>query len=274
MARAFWKGAISFGMVVIPVRMYTATQSKSLSFHLLHKKCFTRPKQVYLCPVDEEYISTKDMVRGYEYTKGQYVTLTESDFEKVPLKTAHAVNIVNFVEASEIDPIYYRDSYYLQPEELGVKPYRLLIDVLEKTRRLGLAKVVLQRREHLCCLRPLDDILVLHTMYYSNEVVPRGELAPPKEVVSPEETDMAQTLVAATARPFNADDYKDEYREALQTIIEARIKGEEVKAPRPPKAEVTDLMSALRASIQTAKKESEAREKKREQREPVEAERR
>ncbi len=263
MARAFWKSAISFGMVAIPVKMYTATEGRSLALHYLHKKCFTRPKQVWYCPVDEEYLTSDDLIRGYEYNKGQYVTLDESDFKKVPLRTTHAIEIVGFVESREIDPIYYRDAYYLEPEELGAKPFRLLMQALLKAGRLGLAKVVLQRREHLCCLRPLDDILVLHTMYYRDEVLSRSELAPPEREVSAEEIEMATTLVTAMARKFAPEEYRDEYHAALRDLIEAKVKGEEIRVPKAPRVEVTDLMSALRASVETAQRESVAREKSR-----------
>ncbi len=261
MARAFWKGAISFGMVVIPVKMYTATESAPLAMHLLHRKCFSRPRQVYYCPVDNEYLKPEDIVRGYEYTKGQYVTLEEDDFKKVPVRTTHAIDIFGFAEAQEIDPVYYRDSYYLQPEDLAVKPYSLLNKVLVKTKRLGLAKVTFQRREHLCCLRPMDGLLALHTMYYHDEIVPWRELVPPKQAAAPSEMEMASTLVMAMARKFTPEEYKDEYRLALQSVIEARIKGEEIKVPKAPKVEVMDLMSALKASLEAAKRETTAKEK-------------
>ena len=149
MARAFWKGAISFGMVVIPVRMYIATGSRTLPLHLLHKKCLTRPKQVPFCEPDNEYFSIKDTVRGYEYTKGQYVVLDETDFQKVPIRTARAIEIKGFVQSKEIDPVYFYDCHCLEPEELGVKPFSLLRQILLKTGRVGVAKVSFQKREHL-----------------------------------------------------------------------------------------------------------------------------
>ncbi|MDD5082076.1 MAG: Ku protein [Dehalococcoidales bacterium] len=261
MSKAFWKGAITFGMVVIPVRMYTATEDKVLRTHYLHKKCFSKPKQTWYCPVDEEYFTAEDLVRAYEYSEGQYVTLDDSDFKKVPVATTHAIHILGFVESQEIDLTYYRNSYYLEPEELGVRPFRLLAETLRKTKRLGLAKVAFQRREHLCCLRPLDGLIALHTMYYHDEILPWRELVPPEQEITPEEAEMANTLVTAMAMKFTPEEYQDEYRQALQRIIEAKVKGEEVKVPRTPKIAVPDLMSALKASIETAKRESEAKEK-------------
>jgi len=156
MPKAFWKGIISFSMVAIPVRMSVATVTKTPGFHYLHKKCLTRPRQVLYCAEDDEYFSTKDTVRGYEYSKDQYVVFEEEDFDKVPVRTTHSIDIIGFVDAKEIDIIYYSRAHYLEPEELGEKPFHLLKTVLAKTGLVGIAKVAFQRREHLCCLRPLD----------------------------------------------------------------------------------------------------------------------
>lgn len=177
MARPFWNGAISFGLVSIPVKMYVATESKSPGFHYLHKKCLTRLKQVLYCEQDNEYITTRDTVLGYEYSKGQYAVFKEGDFENVPIRTTHTIDIIGFVKFQEIDPIYYYSSHYLEPEKLGAKPFGLLREALLKTERVGIAKVSFQRREHLCCLRPLDDIMSLHSLHYRNEIRPRGEIA-------------------------------------------------------------------------------------------------
>src|SRR4030043_57727 len=185
MPRAFWKGVISFGLVAIPVKMYVGTESKTLSFHLLHKKCLTRPRQVLYCETDNEHFGMKETVRGYEVAKDQYVVLDESDFNKVPIKTSHAIEILGFVEAKEIDPIYYYGSHYVEPEELGAKPFWLLRDALQKTGRVG----------------------------------------------------MAISLVKAMAKNFNPGDYKDEYREALKKVVEAKISGEKMVAPVMPKVE-------------------------------------
>ena len=255
MAKAFWRGAISFGMVSIPVRMSLATETKTPSFNLLHKKCLTRPKQVLYCKKDNEYFSVKDTVRGYEYAKGQYIVFSESDFESVPTKTLHTIAILGFVESKDIDPIYYYDSHYLEPEELGIKPFCLLRTTLAKTGRLGIAKVAFQRREHLCTLRPLDEIMVLHTMHYHDEILPRHELAPPKTELKSEEVEMATALVNAMSKKFKPDDYQDEYALVLQKLIEAKVEGQEIEAPpEVPEVKFEDLMSALRASIEEAQK--------------------
>jgi DNA end-binding protein Ku len=256
MPRAFWKGVISFGLVAIPVKMYVATESKSLSFHLLHKKCLTRPKQVLHCETDDEYFSIKETVKGYEFAKDQYVVLNDADLEKVPIKTSHSIDIVGFVEDKEIDPLYYYGSHYLEPEHLGVKPFFLLKEALQKTGRVGIAKVTFQRREHLACLRQFEEILLLQTMHYESEIIPRSGLTPAKAQVTDSELEMAVSLIQAMAKDFKPAEYKNEYKAALQEVIEAKIAGKKVVTPAAaPKAEIADLMAALRASIQAAKKE-------------------
>ncbi len=255
MAKAFWKGIISFGMVAIPVRMSLATKSKTPGFHFLHNKCLTRPKQVLYCPMDEEYFSVKDAVRGYEYAKEQYIVFKESDFDKVPVRSTHAIEILGFVGAGEIDPIYYSASHYLEPEELGVKPFSLLRTVLLKKKRIGIAKVAFQIKEHLCCLRPLDEILALHTLHYQDEVLPAGELAPEKPELKADELEMASRLVEAMAREFKPVEYRDEYSLALKKMVEAKVKGQAIKAPeKAPEVEIADLMTALKESVAAAGK--------------------
>jgi DNA end-binding protein Ku len=171
------------------------------------------------------------------------------------VKTSHAISILRFVEAAEIDPTYYYGSHYLEPEELGTKPFRLLTDALRKTGLVGIAKVVFQRREHLCCIRPFEEVLALHTIHYREEIKPAKELAPPGVEVSGEELEMAVSLIKAMSGHFEPKKYKDEYQSALKEMIEAKMRGEKVAAPPAPKVEVGDLMAALRASIEAAKKE-------------------
>jgi DNA end-binding protein Ku len=255
MPRAFWKGVISFGMVAIPVKMYTATETNTISFHMVHKTCMSRIKQVLFCPTDNEYVDRKDTARGYEFTRGHYAILSDDDFDKIPLKTAHAINILRFVEEKEIDPIYYYGSHYIEPEELGMKPFRLLCEALKKTALVGIGKVVLQRREHLCCIRPRDEFMVLDTIHYQDEIIPTDQIVKPKAEVSEAELEMALSLIKVMSGHFEPDKYKDEYKAALKVMIETKIKGEKITAPVPPKIEIGDLMASLRASIDAAKKE-------------------
>ncbi len=257
MARSFWKGVISFGLVAIPVKMYVAAETKgSTDFHLLHKKCLTRPKQTYYCAADGEYISLKDTVRGYEYTRDQYVVLEDKDFENVPVKTTHTIEITSFVDFKEIDPIYFYGSHYLEPEPLAAKPFSLLRDVLVKSKKAGIAKVTFQRREHLCAVRPLDHIMALHTMHYHEDIIPYDELLAPDSKISAEEMKMAMTLVETMSGKFDPARYKDEYEDALKKMIEAKLQGLEIKAPKAKVAEVKDLMEAIRASIEATSKKT------------------
>jgi DNA end-binding protein Ku len=261
MAKAFWKGVISFGMVVIPVRMYVATEPRTLNFHLLHNKCLTRPRQVLHCEKDEEYFSSRDTVRGFEYARDQFIVLNNDDFNKVPINTAHSIRILGFVESREIDSIYYQNSHYIEPEELGMKPFSLLKEVLSKTKRVGIAKVTFQRREHLCALRPFEQIMVLHSMYYHNEIVThKNESEIMKQEITEAELKMAMSLVEAMSTTFKSESYQDDYRDALKKLIEAKLKGVTIKAPEEPKSEIPDLMAALKASLEAAKKKSRQKE--------------
>lgn len=260
MAKAFWKGAISFGMVSIPVKMYVAAESHAISFHLLHKKCLTRPKQVLRCEKDDEYFNVKDTVRGYEYGKGRYVVLDESDFAKVPVRTTHVIDILSFIKEDEIDPTYFYGSHYLEPEEFAVKPYCLLRESLRKSGRVGIAKVSFQRREHLCCLRPRDNLLALHTIHYQDEVLAPSEINVPEVEASASELKVAGSLIDVMAAEFQPEQYEDKYQKALAKIIKAKVQGEEIKTvPEPEVEEIPDLMAALRASIEAAAKEPAGR---------------
>jgi DNA end-binding protein Ku len=252
MATFFWKGAISFGMVAIPVKMSIATENKTLAFHYLHKKCHTRPKQVLYCAEDKEYFNTADTVRGYEYAKNQFVIFDEEDFNKVPIKTTHSIDITGFVKVKEIDSIYYSDSHYLEPEKLGIKPFTLLKTVLEKTGMAGIAKVTFQRREHLCVLRPYDKIILLQTIHYQQEILPSDELGFPEQKVTTAELEMATKLVGAMTTDFHPENYQDEYAIAIQKMVDAKLKGVEIKTPEITNIEFKDLMTALKASVAAA----------------------
>lgn len=255
MPRAFWKGVISFGLVSIPVMMSVATQTKSISFHLLHKKCKTRPKQVLYCESDDEYFSLKDTLRGYEVAKDQHVVLDEKDFEKVPIRTIRSIDIQCFVDANEIAPIYYDNCHYIEPQELGIKPFQLLHRALEKTGRVGIAKVAFQRREHLCCLRPFEDIILLQTIHYPSEIIKREEPLHPEMKSSEAELNMAISLIKSMAKGFNPEEYSDDYEDALKKLIEAKVKGLKIVQLQTPAAEITDLMAALRESVKAARGE-------------------
>ena len=255
MPRSIWNGLISFGMVSIPVKLYTATESKDISFHLLHRDDNSRLKNLRWCPVDEREVERGEIVRGYEYAKDQHVILDDSDFEKLPLPSKHAIELSAFIEADEIDPTYYEKSYYLEADEAGVKPFALLMRSLKEKNLTAVAKIAIRNKERLCALRPLDGTLMLETLFYPDEIrVERGVEAPEVQV-SERELEMASTFIDLLQEPFEPEKYQDEYRRALMEIIEAKLQGEEVaEAPAAPVAKVTDLMAALKASVEEAKK--------------------
>jgi DNA end-binding protein Ku len=255
MARAIWSGSIGFGMVSIPVKLYGATESKDISFHLLHATCGTRLKQVRWCPTDEQEVAWSETVRGYEYAKGQYVTLTDEDFEKLPLASKHTIELSAFVKETEIDPVFFEKSYYLAPDERAEKPYALLIRTLEKKGLIAIATITIRKKEQLCALRPKDGVLMMETLYYPDEIRSRPEADLDKTKVTEREIEMASTLVDLLRKPFEPEEYTDHYREALNQVIEAKLEGREVVTSPPAReAGVIDLADALRKSVEAAKK--------------------
>jgi DNA end-binding protein Ku len=263
MPRSIWRGVLSFGMVAIPIRMYLATESSAkVSFNLLCPEHKSRIKNKRWCPEGDHEVAWGDVIRGYEYEKGKYVVLEDEDLEKLPLKSSKAIDISGFIEDEELPgPIYYQAAYYLEPEKAAAKPYALLHKTLEKTGRVAIAKFALRDRERLVSVRPLDGALLLNTLHWPDEIRSTEDLELPEDVkVSAKEIDMAETLVKAMATKFDPGEYKDEYKEAVEEIVKAKVEGEEIiEAPEEEAATtVADLMSALRASVERAKKEEKA----------------
>jgi DNA end-binding protein Ku len=254
MPRSIWKGVITFGMVSIPVRLFPATQDKDVSFHLLHKSDHSRIKFKRFCEVEEVEVEQDQMVRAFEVSKGQYVEVTDEDLEQLPLPARHTIELSSFVSASEIDPIYFDKAYYLEPEEVGIKPYALLMGVLEKKGVTGVASIALRNKESLCALRPMDGMLLLETLHYPDEIR-EHEVSVPSALVNERELTVAATLVDALAEPFDPSRYHDRYREALLELIASKAEGRAVVVPEAEApAQVGDLMSALRASVEAARK--------------------
>ena len=255
--RTIWKGAISFGMVAIPVKLYPATQSKSISFVTIHRTCNTRLRQKRYCPTDDVEVDLSEVVKGYEYSKDQYVVMEESDFLNLPVASTHTVDITRFVDLQAIDPMYFNRSYVLEPEAVGAKPFYLLRKALESTGRVALAKVSIRQKEHLCCLRPYDEAIVMATMYFPDEIRAFEDLDLPEEdsLVSEQELQMAVSLIDQLTGSFEPEEYHDEYRATLERAIEARLSSSEPisAAPAPTRGKVVDLMAALRDSIELAK---------------------
>ena len=264
MPRSIWRGVLSFGMVAIPIRMYLATESSSkVSFNLLCPEHKTRIKNKRWCPEGEHEVGWGDVVRGYEYEKGNYVVMDDDDLEKLPLKSSKAIDIAGFIEDEELPgPIYYQDAYYLEPEKAAAKPYRLLQKTLEKTKRIAIAKFALRERERLVSVRPLDGVLLLNTLHWPDEIRSTEDLDLPEDVsVSTKELQMAETLVEAMATTFDPGEFRDEYKRAVEEIVKAKVQGKEdlVVAPEAEaETTVVDLMSALKASVERAKKEEKA----------------
>jgi DNA end-binding protein Ku len=245
MPRAMWSGAITFGMVTIPVQLRVATESKSVHFNQLHDVC-------------ERAVERSEVVRGYEYSNGQYVVISDDELEELPVPSKNTIALAAFVEAEALDPIYHDSSYFVEPKEVGVKPYKLLLEALESSGRRGIATVAMRARERLCALRPMDGALILDTLLYPDEVRLKELPKLPSVKLTERELSMARDLIKALDAPFDPAEHHDQYREALLEMIEAKVKGKEVVvAPVPADAErgePIDLMSALRASVAAQKR--------------------
>ena len=261
MPRPLWKGAISFGMVSIPIKLYTATEERDVHFNMLHATDNSRIRQKRFCAEEDVEVDNSEIVKGYEITPGRYVTLEDEDFEKVPVTTTHTVEITDFVSLDQIDPIYYQKTYYLEPEEIGLKPFALLMAALRETERIAIAKVTLRQKEQLCTLRIYDNTIALETMFYSDEVRSSRDLAAPADDLKIEKRElaMAKSLVdMLTTEEFNLADYKDNYREALLEIISRKSEGLAIEEPEAQPAKITDLTEALRASVEAVRKQKAA----------------
>ncbi|MFL5651554.1 MAG: Ku protein [Chloroflexota bacterium] len=259
MARAMWKGAIQFGLVTIPIKLYLATESKGISFNMLHKEDLSRIQMKVWCPVEDEPISRSDTVKGYEYAPGEYVVITDEDLENVPLKTVRSIEIEQFTKAERDDAAvrFVKSAYYVEPDKVGRKAFHLLKEVLEDEGLTAICKVVIKDREALAALDPFSDTMLLTTLHWPDEIRSTDELDLPDEDYDfkPAELAMARQLVSAMTAEFDPADYKDEYRDALMEVIESKIEGHEVKAPEPAEegGKLVDLMAALEASVSAAK---------------------
>jgi len=256
--RPIWKGAISFGMVTIPVKLYSATESKDVRFRLLHKDDGAPIEEKRFCTADGKEVAWDDLVRGYEVSKGEFVVLDPEEIDAAKPESSTTIEIGDFVEASEIDPVYFEKSYFLEPTEVGAKPFSLLKRALEETERVALARVTIRTRERLATLRVYEDTLMVETMFWPDEIRSTGALDLPEggeKTVRAKELSMARSLVESLADRFKPDEYTDSYRTALEQLIEQKMRGETRNARRrKPEPKVIDLMEALKASVDDAKK--------------------
>ncbi|AXF57627.1 Ku protein [Salicibibacter kimchii] len=262
-----WKGSIQFGLVSIPVKLHAATENKSISFRNLHKKCHTPIKYEKVCPVCEETVENEDIVKGHEMNDGRFVIVEDEELKLLKeAKTDKAVEILDFIHIDEIDPVYFNRSYYLGPDEGGTKAYALLRKALSDTRKVGIAKIMIRSKEQLAVLRIRDEVLLMETLHYPDEIRASADVpnVPSSENIEKKELDTAVLLIDQLTANFEPEKYEDEYRKNLLALIESKQSGESVVTPEREKTpdNVTDLMDALQASVDRTKKKSGAKKSK------------
>ena len=257
---AIWKGAISFGLVSIPVELRSAVRSERISFRMLHAEDLSPVKYERVCAEDGEPVPWDEVVKGYEYAKGKYVVLTDEDFERAALEASRTIDILDFVKQDEIDPRYFETPYYLVPSKGGERPYALLREAMRRTGAVGIGKIIIRQKQNLAAVKVVGDALVLELMRFANELVDTTEFSfPASDSVKPQELTMAEQLIANLEEPFSPDKYTDDYRANLMRIIKAKLKGkkpelEPLTEGAPADAEVIDLMARLRESLDQGKK--------------------
>lgn len=251
MAASVWKGYLTFGLISIPMRLFSAARSDGIHFNQLHKECHTRVKQPLFCPVHNRIVERSEIVKGYEYEKDQYVLVEDEEIKKIAPASARTMEILEFVNLADVDPLYYETSYLAVPEEPGRKPYRLLVETMEESGRAAIAKVAMHQREYIVIIRPRAHGLTLHTMYYADEVRDVPEYGQTDDIkVKAEEVKLAKQLVDSLSGEFEPKKYHDEYQERLKALVDAKLKGHEVATvPEPQLAPVIDMMEALKRSL-------------------------
>lgn len=254
MASSVWKGHITFGLVSFPVRLSVAARGETVGFNQLHKADGSRIKQVIYCATEDKPIPRSEIVKGYEYEKDRYVVIDDEDIRKVAPKTAKVMEILEFVKGSEVDPVYLESSYYLAPEEGGDKPYALLFEAMKASGYYGVAKVSMHNREHIVIIRPANKGMMLHTMYYRDEIRAVDEFRTDTSTLKEKELALAKNLIESLAEAFEPEKYHDTYRTNLQKMIQDKVEGHKiVETPTPHIAPVIDIMEALKRSLEQKK---------------------
>jgi DNA end-binding protein Ku len=252
MPATVWKGFISFGLVSFPVRLFSAARAESVHFHMLHRKDLSRVKEVWYCAEENKPIERSDIAKGYEISKGKYVLVEDEELQKIAPATATTMDIIQFVDSDEVDPIFFETSYYVAAEEKTEKPYALFTAALTETKQDAIAKIAMHNREHVVLIRPADGALVLHTLYYPAELHSVNKSEAPKAKYTAKELALAKNLVTHLKEAFKPNQFKDEYRENVERLIEQKRKGQKITAvEHPEKAPVIDLMEALKRSLQS-----------------------
>ncbi len=256
MASTIWKGHITFGLVSLPVKLLAAARSETISFNQLHKSDNSRVKQVLYCIAEDKPVPRSELVKGYEYEKDRYVVIEDEDMKKIQPKTAKVMEIIEFIDSNDMDAIILESSYYIQPDEAGEKPYSLLFEAMRRSNHSAVAKLTMHNREHVVILRPGKHGMILHTMYYRDEIRATDEFRTTTEGLSEKELKMAESLIQALSAEFDHEKYRDTYRETLRGMIDAKIAGEDVvAAPHEVElAPVIDIMEALKSSLASLKK--------------------
>jgi DNA end-binding protein Ku len=261
--KALWKGSVTFGLVNIPVGLYSAVSEKSLKFHMLHADDGGRIRYQRVCAICGKEVGWDDIVKGYEYSKDHYVQFTDEEMQAVDVESIKAIDIVNFVPLEDIDPIYFNKTYYVVPEPSGLKAYRLLQEALEAEGQVGVAKVALRDKEHLATVRLKDEVFVLETMHWPDEIrEPAFDVLDRSVDVRDSEVKMARQLIQQLSSDFKPEEFKDEYRERLAALVEQKVEGQEITVAAVAEEEptkVVDLMEALKASVAEAKKKTPAK---------------
>jgi len=252
MATSVWKGFLSFGLISIPIRLFSASRCERIGLNQLHKPCHTRIKMPLFCPSCNRMVERSEIVKGYEYEKDQYVLFNEEELDKIEPESARTMEILEFVKVEEVDPLYYDASYYVTPEDEGKKAYQLLMEAMEQTEYCAIAKLTMHQREHIVIIRPRGDGLTLHTMFYQNEIREVAEYGQKNTTeLKDAEKKLATQLIESLAAKFEPQKYRDEYQESMKAMIQAKQQGQEVaEVAHPTRAPVIDLMEALKKSLE------------------------
>jgi DNA end-binding protein Ku len=256
MAASVWSGYLTFGLISMPIRLFSGARSSGISFNQLHRTDHHRVKQQLICPLDNLVLERSDIVKGYEYRKDEYVIIEPEEIKKIEPKTAKTMEILEFVKSADVDPVYFESSYYMLPEEAGRRPYALLTKALEESEYVAIAKLTMHNREYTVFLRPHKGGMMLHTMYYKEEVREVEGFGPPDVEIKDAEIKVAHQLIEALADEWDPEKYHDTFQDNLKKLIETKLEGGTVQAVEQPKklAPVVDLMAALKESLENAKK--------------------
>lgn len=263
--KTLWKGAVSFGLVNIPINMYVATENKDIKFNYLHKECLSPIKYQKYCPHCDKEITSDDIVRGYEYQKGSYVVINDEDLQRIPQENTKTIDILDFVTLSQVDPVFFDKTYYLEPSPGGEKAYALIVEAMKKSNKIAIARVMIRSRQSLAALRAKDEVLIMETIFYPDEIRSPALLNhgwdPSK--LHENEIKMAVNLIENLSVDFDPAKYEDEYRKSLGEMIAAKVAGQEMVSPQPIEARgnVVDLMEALKASVKLAEEQRKGEEK-------------